>query len=214
MTRSEVELAMNVGKRALDEFADTGARLVATGEVGIGNTTAGAALVCAMTGAAPLEVVGRGTGIDDAAYARKVEVVQGALRLHAPDPCDPIGVLSAVGGLELAATVGFLVRSTERRVPVVLDGFLALASALVARALLPEVQHFMIASHDSAEQGSRLALGALGLVPLLSLQMRLGEGTGAVLGVELVRSAVALQSEMATFATAGVIRDGTDRRNP
>jgi nicotinate-nucleotide--dimethylbenzimidazole phosphoribosyltransferase len=214
MTRSEVELAMNVGKRALDEFADTGARLMATGEVGIGNTTAGAALVCAMTGAAPLEVVGRGTGIDDAAYARKVEVVQGALRLHAPDPCDPIGVLAAVGGLELAATVGFLVRATERRVPVVLDGFLALASALVARALRPEVEHFMIASHDSAEQGSRLALDALGLVPLLSLQMRLGEGTGAVLGVELVRSAVALQSEMATFATAGVIRDATNRRNP
>jgi nicotinate-nucleotide--dimethylbenzimidazole phosphoribosyltransferase len=123
-------------------------------------------------------------------------------------------VLAAVGGLELAATVGFLVRATERRVPVVLDGFLALASALVARALRPEVEHFMIASHDSAEQGSRLALDALGLVPLLSLQMRLGEGTGAVLGVELVRSAVALQSEMATFATAGVIRDATNRRNP
>ncbi|HEV3191317.1 MAG TPA: 5,6-dimethylbenzimidazole synthase, partial [Polyangiaceae bacterium] len=152
LTRSEVERAMHVGKRVLDEFADGGARLVAAGEVGIGNTTAGAALVCAMTGAAPVDVVGHGTGIDDATRARKVEVVQDALRLHAPDPRDPVGVLAAVGGLELAATVGFLLRAVERRVPIVLDGFLAVASALVARALRPEVARFLIASHDSAEQ--------------------------------------------------------------
>jgi nicotinate-nucleotide--dimethylbenzimidazole phosphoribosyltransferase len=214
MTRSEVQRAMNVGKLALNEFAEGGARIVAVGEIGIGNTTAGAALVCAMTGAAPLKVVGRGTGIDDATHERKIQVVQDALRLHAPDRRDPIGVLAAVGGLELAAMVGFLLQAAERRVPIVLDGFLAVASALVARALLSQVVRFMIASHDSAEHGSRLALDALELVPLLSLQMRLGEGTGAVLGVELVRSAVALQNEMATFATAGVVRDGADGRNP
>jgi nicotinate-nucleotide--dimethylbenzimidazole phosphoribosyltransferase len=132
--------------------------------------------------------------------------VQDALRLHAPRPLDPVGALAAVGGLELAAIAGFALRAAERGVPLVLDGFLAGAAALVARAIRPEVVRFFVASHESADNGSGLALRALGLEPLLALGMRLGEGTGAVLGIELVRSAVALQREMATFATAGVRR--------
>lgn len=207
MTRADAEAAVAVGARIADDCADRGVGIVGTGEVGIGNTTAGAAIVCAMTGAAARLVVGVGTGVDEETRARKVAVVEDALALHAPDPRDPVGVLASVGGLELAATVGFILRASQRRVAIVLDGFLAAACALVARALQPEVLRLCLASHASAERGSGIALEALGLAPLLSLGLRLGEGTGAVLAIELVRSAVALQSGMATFATAGVVRD-------
>jgi nicotinate-nucleotide--dimethylbenzimidazole phosphoribosyltransferase len=207
MTRAEAEAALAAGARVADGCADDGASLVGTGEIGIGNTTSGAALVCAMTGAAPADVVGNGTGIDEATRARKVAVVEDALRLHAPDLRDPVGALAALGGLEIAATVGFVLRAAERRCAVVLDGFLASAAALVARTMRPDVIASCLASHASAERGSRIALAALGLEPLLSLEMRLGEGTGAVLAIDLVRSAVALQHEMATFATAGIVRE-------
>jgi nicotinate-nucleotide--dimethylbenzimidazole phosphoribosyltransferase len=206
MTRAEAEASVAVGADTADVCIARGASILGTGEIGIGNTTAAAALVCAMTRTAPRDVVGRGTGIDDATHARKIAVVEEALRKHAPDAGDPVGVLAAVGGLELAALVGFVLRAVERRVPVVLDGFLAGASALVARAICPQLVRHVVASHASAERASGLVLEALGLTPLLSLGMRLGEGTGAVLGIELVRSAVALQHEMATFATAGVRR--------
>jgi nicotinate-nucleotide--dimethylbenzimidazole phosphoribosyltransferase len=204
MTRAEAEAAIAVGARSADRCIESGARILGTGEIGIGNTTAAAALTCALTGALPDEVVGFGAGIDEETRARKVAVVEEATRRHAGQRSDPVGVLAGVGGLELAAVAGFALRSAERGVPLVLDGFLACASALVARALLPEATRFFLASHESAERGSRVALAALGLRPLLSLEMRLGEGTGAVLGIELVRSAVALQREMATFATAGI----------
>jgi nicotinate-nucleotide--dimethylbenzimidazole phosphoribosyltransferase len=206
MTRAEAEEAMSVGARTADACIAQGASIVGTGEIGIGNTTAAAALACAMTGAAPSDVVGRGTGIDDATHARKVAIVQGALSRHAPDRTDPLGVLASLGGLELAALVGFVLRAAQRSVPVVLDGFLAGVSALVARAIRPEVTRLVVASHASAEQASGFVLQELGLTALLSLGLRLGEGTGAILGIELVRSAMALQYEMATFATAGVSR--------
>jgi nicotinate-nucleotide--dimethylbenzimidazole phosphoribosyltransferase len=204
MTRAEAEAAIDVGASTADACIDRGARIVGTGEIGIGNTTAGAALICAITGASADDIVGTGTGVDEATRARKRAVVAEALRLHAPATDDPVGVLAAVGGLELAALVGFIVRSAERRVPVVLDGFLAGACALVARAMSPAVGGSLLASHRSAEHGSDVVLEALRLQPLLSLGLRLGEGTGAVLGIELVRSAIALQCDMATFATAGV----------
>jgi nicotinate-nucleotide--dimethylbenzimidazole phosphoribosyltransferase len=206
MTRDQAIAAMDVGARAADRCISSGAHILGTGEIGIGNTTAAAALTCAMTGASPAEVVGHGAGIDAETRARKVSVVEDALRLHAPGTQDPLGALAAVGGLELAAIAGFALRAAERGVPLVLDGFLANASALVARALRPEAARFFVASHESAESGSAVALAALGLKPLLSLGMRLGEGTGAVLGIDLVRTAVTLQCEMATFATAGVRR--------
>jgi nicotinate-nucleotide--dimethylbenzimidazole phosphoribosyltransferase len=206
MEREEAEEAVAVGARTADACIDGGADILGTGEIGIGNTTAAAAVVCAMLGAAACDVVGSGTGIDDVARARKIAVVEGALRRHAPDAKDPLSVLAAVGGLEFGAIVGFILRAVERRTPVVLDGFLSGASALVARGMCRDVTHLMVASHASTERGSGLVLDALGLRPLLSLEMRLGEGTGAVLGIDLVRSAVALQHEMATFATAGVPR--------
>jgi nicotinate-nucleotide--dimethylbenzimidazole phosphoribosyltransferase len=210
MTREQVEAALQVGARTATRCIEAGARIVAVGEVGIGNTTAAAALVCALTGAAPQEVVGTGTGLDAQALARKAEVVDAAVARSGFDPAraaaDPVGVLAALGGLELAAMAGFAQRSAELRVPVVLDGFLAGAAGLVARALRPAAVGLFVASHLSSERGHALALRALGLRPLLSLDLRLGEGTGAVLGIDLIRSAVALQSEMATFATAGVRR--------
>lgn len=206
MSPADAASAMAVGAATADACIDAGACLLGTGEIGIGNTTAAAALTSALTGAAPSEVVGRGTGIDEETRARKLLIVEGALRRHLSDAKDPLSVLASLGGLELAALAGFILRGTERRVPVVLDGFLAGTAALVARAIRPEVTRLLVASHASAERGSGLVLEALGLQPLLSLEMRLGEGTGAVLAIELVRSAVALQHEMATFATAGVPR--------
>jgi nicotinate-nucleotide--dimethylbenzimidazole phosphoribosyltransferase len=206
MARDEAVAAIDVGSRTADRCIASGAGILGTGEIGIGNTTAAAALTCALTGARAAEVVGHGAGIDEPTRRRKIAVVEESLQRHAPSAADPVGCLAAVGGLELAAIAGFVMRAAERGVPVVLDGFLAGASALVARALRPEAVRFLVASHESGENGSGVALEALGLKPLLSLGMRLGEGTGAVLGIELVRTAVALQREMATFATAGVRR--------
>ncbi len=206
MTREEARAAMDVGARVADDLHARGSTLVGVGEIGIGNTTAGAALVACFAGVDPEVACGRGTGVDDETLRRKIRVVREALALHRPDPADPIGALAAVGGLELAAMAGFLLRAASRRVPVVLDGFLAGASALVARALDPNVVGYLVASHASAERGARAALASLGLEPLLALGMRLGEGTGALLGIELVRSAVELQARMATFATAGIVR--------
>jgi nicotinate-nucleotide--dimethylbenzimidazole phosphoribosyltransferase len=206
MTRAETEAAMAVGARVADDLQAAGTTLAGVGEIGIANTTAAAALVACFTGAVPAEVCGRGTGIDDETLARKTRVVEGALALHAPSPADPVGALAAVGGLELAAMTGFLLRAAAHRIPVVLDGFLAAASALVARAIDPRVLSYVVASHLSAETGATIALATLGLDPLLSLGLRLGEGTGSLLGIELVRSAVALQTGMATFATAGIVR--------
>jgi nicotinate-nucleotide--dimethylbenzimidazole phosphoribosyltransferase len=208
MSRTEALSAMRVGARVADDCIASGARILATGEVGIGNTTAAAAIVCALTGANPADVVGAGTGIDETTRAHKIAVVAAALALHAPERSDPVGAMAALGGLELAAIAGFALRAAEAGVPVVLDGFVAGASALLSCALRPAAARFFLASHESAERGSRFVLDALGLQPLLSLGMRLGEGSGAILGIELVRTAVAVQRDMATFATAGVPRGG------
>jgi nicotinate-nucleotide--dimethylbenzimidazole phosphoribosyltransferase len=206
MTTDDARAALAVGARVAEELRASGSTLFGVGEIGIGNTTAGAALVACFAGVAAEVACGRGTGIDDETLARKIAVVKDALALHRPRPDDPIGALAAIGGLELAAMTGFMLRAASCRIPVVLDGFLAGASALVARALDPNVVGYLVASHASAERGARAALASLGLEPLQSLGMRLGEGTGALLGIELVRSAVELQARMATFATAGIVR--------
>jgi nicotinate-nucleotide--dimethylbenzimidazole phosphoribosyltransferase len=206
MTDDEVRAAIAVGYRIAEDVHARGARLAAVGEIGIGNTTAAAALVSVFTGAPPEETCGRGTGIDDATLARKIAVVRDALGRHGVGPDDPIDALAAVGGLEIAAMVGFLLRAAALRLPVVLDGFVTNASALVAHAIDAAVVSHLAASHASAEPGARIALAHLGLEPLLSLGMRLGEGTGALLALDLVSAAVALQAEMATFASAGIVR--------
>src|SRR6478609_5688863 len=212
MTRAEAESAMAVGADATTSAISDGSDAIAVGEIGIGNTTSAAALASALTGVAPSLVVGRGTGLGDQAMARKVSLIEQAISLHAPDRDDPLGVLAALGGLEIAALVGCMIEAARRGVPVILDGFVTNAAALVATRMEPNLGGYLLAAHESPEPGARAALAHLRLTPLLGLEMRLGEGTGACLGTALLRTAVHTQSSMATFATAGIVgRSGIER---
>jgi nicotinate-nucleotide--dimethylbenzimidazole phosphoribosyltransferase len=204
MSRVQAEQALAIGERLAREAAAEGVDVLGAGEMGIGNTTTAAAVVAALTGAAPADVVGRGTGVDDAGLARKTEVVRAALAHHRLDRTDPLGVLAAVGGLEIAAMAGLMLGGAALRVPVVVDGFISGAAALVAVALAPGVRDYLLFSHLSAERGHRVVCEALDARPLLDLGLRLGEGTGAALAINLLRAAVRLQNEMATFASANV----------
>ncbi|MFD5553181.1 nicotinate-nucleotide--dimethylbenzimidazole phosphoribosyltransferase [Streptomyces sp. NPDC127068] len=204
LTREEVTSAIEVGIETARDLVAAGNRALLTGEMGIANTTASAALISVYTGADPAEVTGRGTGINDETLARKTDVVRRALQLHQPDPADPIGVLAAVGGLEHAALVGLVLGGASLRTPVILDGVSAGAAALVARAIAPEALAACIAGHRSAEPGHVAALNKLGLRPLVDLDLRLGEGTGALLALPLVQSAARAMHEVATFDSAGV----------
>jgi nicotinate-nucleotide--dimethylbenzimidazole phosphoribosyltransferase len=205
MEREEAARAVLAGAHVAEELVESGgADLLVTGDMGIGNTTPSACLVAAFTGLPAPEVTGRGTGIDDAALEAKVRVVEEALELHAPDAKDPLGVLASLGGLEHAAVCGVLLGGAVSGVPVVLDGVVSNSAALVARALAPESLGYAFAGHLSTEPGSRAALEALGLVPVLDLGMRLGEGTGALLAVPVLQGAARVLSEMATFDEAGV----------
>ena len=181
--------------------------------MGIANTTASAALICAFTGADPAEVTGRGTGIDAATYARKIDVVCRGLARHQPDPADPVGVLAAFGGFEHAALAGFILGAAALRVPVILDGVIAGAAALAAAALAPDATAACFAGHRSAEPGHAVTLSYLGLRPLVDLGLRLGEGTGALLALPLVQSAARALRDVATFDSAGVAEKKLDRRN-
>ncbi|MFF7750387.1 nicotinate-nucleotide--dimethylbenzimidazole phosphoribosyltransferase [Streptomyces sp. NPDC007971] len=204
MTREEAKAAIEVGIETARDLVAAGNKALLTGEMGIANTTASAALISVFTGADPAEVTGRGTGINDETLARKTEVVRRALELHQPDPADPIGVLAAIGGFEHAAMVGLLLGGASLRTPVILDGVSAGAAALVARAIAPEVLAACIAGHRSAEPGHVAALNKLGLRPLVDLDLRLGEGTGALLALPLVQSTARAMHEVATFDSAGV----------
>jgi nicotinate-nucleotide--dimethylbenzimidazole phosphoribosyltransferase len=204
LTRDEARAAVEVGIGVAGALIDAGAACLLTGDMGIGNTTPAAALVAAFTGADPAEVTGRGTGIDDATYTRKVAVVTAALRRHAPDPADPLGVLAAVGGLEHAALAGLVLGAAARRIPVVLDGVIAASAALAAAAFAPDAVAAMVAGHRSVEPGASVALTHLGLAPLIDLGLRLGEGSGALLALPVVASAVRVLHEVATFDAAGV----------
>jgi nicotinate-nucleotide--dimethylbenzimidazole phosphoribosyltransferase len=206
MDVEQARAAIEVGRRVASDVYGRGARIAGVGEIGIGNTTASSALVAVFAGASPEDVCGRGTGIDDATLARKIQVVRDALRLHAPDRARPIEALAAVGGLEIAALVGFLLEAGSLRLPVVLDGVVTDAAALVAQAIDERVTAHLLASHVSAERAAQIALDRLGLRPLMALDMRLGEGTGALLGLDLVAAALELQAGMSTFANAGVVR--------
>ncbi|MFF5765315.1 nicotinate-nucleotide--dimethylbenzimidazole phosphoribosyltransferase [Streptomyces tanashiensis] len=204
MTRDEVLAAIEVGIETARDLVAAGNKALLTGEMGIANTTASAALISVYTGVDAAEVTGRGTGINDETHARKVDVVRRALDLHKPDPADPIGVLSAIGGLEHAALVGLILGAASLRTPVILDGVSTGAAALVARAIAPESLAACIAGHRSAEPGHVAALNKLGLRPLVDLDLRLGEGTGALLALPLVQSAARAMHEVATFDSAGV----------
>ncbi|WP_328428939.1 nicotinate-nucleotide--dimethylbenzimidazole phosphoribosyltransferase [Streptomyces sp. NBC_00443] len=204
MSREEAKQAIEVGIETARDLVAAGNKALLTGEMGIANTTASAALISVFTGAEPAEVTGRGTGINDETLARKTEVVRRALELHQPDPADPVGVLAAIGGFEHAALVGLLLGGASLRTPVILDGVSAGAAALVARAIAPEVLAACIAGHRSAEPGHVAALNKLGLRPLVDLDLRLGEGTGALLALPLVQSTARAMHEVATFDSAGV----------
>ena len=210
MTRDQARRAVEVGIETARALVEDGHRCLITGDMGIANTTAAAALICALTGADPAVATGRGTGIDDATLARKTDVVRRALARHAlphglGDPADPLGVLAAVGGFEHAALAGFVLGGAAARVPVLLDGVNAGAAALVAAGLAPAAVGYCLAGHVSAEPGHARALTALGITPLLDLGMRLGEGTGALLALPVVLGAARALQDVATFDAAGVV---------
>ncbi len=209
MTADEARQALDVGADTAAELIAAGARCLVTGEMGIGNTTPAAAVIAALTGAPAAQVTGRGTGIDDPTLARKVAVIERALDLHADAlRGGPLSVVAAVGGLEIAALAGFIVGAAAARVPVVIDGVIADAALLVAAALVPDVVGFCIAGHRSVEPGATAALAYLGLVPLLDLGLRLGEGSGACLALPIVEASARILGEMATFDSAGVTDKG------
>jgi nicotinate-nucleotide--dimethylbenzimidazole phosphoribosyltransferase len=216
MTRDQATAALVTGAEIARDLVAAGNRCLVTGDMGIANTTASAALICAFTGADPADVTGRGTGIDAATYARKIDVVCRGLDRHRPgapgfpgalglpEPADPVGVLAAFGGFEHAALAGFILGAAALRVPVILDGVIAGAAALAAVALAPDAAAACFAGHRSAEPGHAVTLSYLGLRPLVDLGLRLGEGTGAVLALPLVQSAARALRDVATFDSAGV----------
>ena len=208
MSRENARAGIAAGVALAEEVTAGGAGIVATGEMGIGNTTAAAAVCAALLPAEPEAVCGRGTGVDDEGLARKVEAVRQALAANRPDPADPVGVLAAVGGFELAALTGVCLGAARAGAVVLLDGYVTGAAALVAARLAPAAAGRMVASHRSPEPGHALVLADLGLEPLLDLGLRLGEGSGAALALPLVDAALALLADMATFDDAGVTDAG------
>jgi nicotinate-nucleotide--dimethylbenzimidazole phosphoribosyltransferase len=204
MTRAEAEQALQVGVDVFNAEAARGLDLVATGDMGIGNTTPSSAIVAAMTGLSVAQVVGRGTGIDDQGLERKIKVIEQSLAVNQPNPADPLDVLHKVGGLEIAGLTGVMVAAASQRIPVVVDGFISTAAAMIAVALAPRVREYLISAHQSVEIGHQVMLNHLNLTPLLNLNLRLGEGTGAALAFHLIEAATRILREMATFGEAGV----------
>jgi nicotinate-nucleotide--dimethylbenzimidazole phosphoribosyltransferase len=204
MTREEAIQAFEVGIALVDELAADGLSILATGEMGIGNTTPSSAIIAALTGLPVARVTGRGTGITDDGLARKVSVIERALAVNAPDPTDPIDVMAKVGGLEIAAIAGAMLGAAAHRIPVVMDGFISGAAALTAARLCRGVAGYILPSHLSVEVGHQVVFAELGLTPLFDLNMRLGEGTGAVIALTLLDAAARTLCEMATFESAGV----------
>lgn len=204
MSRTQAICSIETGIELVEEELLKGVDILGTGDMGIGNTTPSSAITAVITGADVSKVTGRGTGLDDEGWRRKAEVIQRALEINRADPKDPIDVLSKVGGFEIGGIVGVILVGARYRIPVVIDGFISGAAALIATGLSPQVKPYLIASHQSVERGHEVVLKHLGLNPLLNLDLRLGEGTGAALGLFLVEAGLKILNEMATFAEAGV----------
>ena len=204
MSRDEAIKSIENGIEVLNEELSDGIDIVGTGDMGIGNTTSSSAICSAITGESVAKTVGRGTGIDDKQLVRKIAIVEQALTINRPNSKDPIDVLAKVGGFEIGGLAGVILAAAGSRIPVVIDGFISGAAALIAVGLSPQAKDYLIAAHVSAEAGHQGLLEFLGLSPLLNLKMRLGEGTGAALGIFLSCAAVKILTEMATFAEAGV----------
>jgi nicotinate-nucleotide--dimethylbenzimidazole phosphoribosyltransferase len=204
MSRPEGVEAIETGIRLVEEASFENLFLLAAGEMGIGNTSSAAAILCALTGAAPRDVVGRGTGIDDSTLRKKVAAIERGLEVNRPDSKDPLDILTKVGGLEIGAMTGVILGAAAFRIPMVLDGFISGAAALLAQRLSPHIYDFLFASHLSSETGHSMLLEALKLPPVLDLEMRLGEGTGACILMDLIEAAARILGEMATFDSAGI----------
>ena len=204
MTREETLAALAVGIELADQCKAEGVGLVGTGEMGIGNTTPSSAMIAAIGGFSPQEVTHRGTGINDQALQIKIAAIQKGLEVNQPDPTDPLDVLTKVGGLEIAAIAGLVLGCAANRIPVVVDGFISTAGALIASELHPQVRDYLFAAHESVEVGHRFMLERIGARPILGLDLRLGEGTGGALAMQLIEAGVKILLEMATFEQAGV----------
>jgi nicotinate-nucleotide--dimethylbenzimidazole phosphoribosyltransferase len=212
MTRDEALACVESGIELAGAELQSGHTWVVTGDMGIGNTTASSAIIAATTGASVERVTGRGTGVTGETVARKAGIIKAALDRHLPKPQDALDVLSKVGGFEIGGLAGIMLGAAARRCPVVLDGLIATAAALLAVGLVPAVRDYLIAGHRSVEPGHTVALGALGLDPVLDLGLRLGEGTGGTLALPVLEAACRLLDEMATFGEAGVATDAPDER--
>jgi nicotinate-nucleotide--dimethylbenzimidazole phosphoribosyltransferase len=204
MTRQQAVDSIEAGIQAVEAEMAKRVDIIGTGDMGIGNTTASSAIFAVMSGKQPKKITGRGTGIGDKQLAHKIKVIERALSINKPNPKDPIDVLSKVGGFEIGGLVGVILAGAAYRIPVVIDGFISGAAALIATGLSPQAKDYLIAAHLSAEAGHEMLLQFLDLKPLLNLNMRLGEGTGAVIGIFLADAAARTLSQMATFAQAGV----------
>ncbi len=204
MTNEQAIQAIETGIKLVSDEMAKGLDIIGTGDMGIGNTTPSSTICAVMTGRPVAEVTGRGTGINDEQLAHKVEVINRALAVNRPDPKQPLEVLAKVGGFEIGGLAGVMLGAAANHIPVVIDGFISGAAALIATGLAPGLREYLIAAHVSAEAGHRLLLKYLGLKPLLDLEMRLGEGTGAALAIFLSETAARILAEMATFGEAGV----------
>jgi nicotinate-nucleotide--dimethylbenzimidazole phosphoribosyltransferase len=204
MSRQQALQALLAGADVAEQEIGRGLDILGTGDMGIGNTTPSAAIAVALTGRSAAEIVGRGTGVDDAGLARKVAVVRRAVEINQPDPKDPLDVLTKVGGFEIGGLAGAILAAAAHRRPVMVDGFISTAAAMIAVGLAPQVRPYLISAHQSQERGHQIMLQWLQLKPLADLDLRLGEGTGAALGFSLAEAACKILAEMATFAEAGV----------
>ncbi len=212
MTAAQAVQAIETGIEIVSREAEKGLDIVGTGDMGIGNTTASSAIFAAISGKKVEEVTGRGTGLSDEQLAHKIDVIKRALAVNKPDPSKPLDVLAKVGGFEIGGLAGVMLGAAAKRIPVVIDGFISGAAALVATALAPRIKDYIIAAHVSAEAGHAAMLKYMKLKPLLNLDMRLGEGTGAALGIFIAEAAVRTLNEMATFAEAGVT-EGDEKKS-
>ncbi|MGI6174089.1 MAG: nicotinate-nucleotide--dimethylbenzimidazole phosphoribosyltransferase [Christensenellales bacterium] len=204
MAREDALFAINCGRALVGEMRDRGYRLIATGEMGIGNTTSAAAIACALLGEEPEDMAGRGSGLSDEGLRRKIRAIQTALTLHAPEKGDPVGILAKLGGFEIAGMVGAFLGGMEYGVPTVADGVISCVSALLAQRIRPECKDFMLASHMSREPAARKIMDALNLAPVIDAEMALGEGTGAVMLFPLLDMAYAVYSGAHTFSGIGL----------
>jgi nicotinate-nucleotide--dimethylbenzimidazole phosphoribosyltransferase len=210
MTRAQATQSILAGAQVVDDLAEHGMNILATGDMGIGNTTPSTAIAAAFTGLPVLEISGRGTGVDDSGLKRKVEAIQNALEVNQPDDQDGLDVLSKIGGFEIGGIAGGILSAASHKIPVVIDGIIPTAAAMIAVSMVPRVREFLIAAHISQEPGHHHMLEWLRIKPLFDLQMRLGEGTGAALAISMVEAACKILNEMATFDEAGVSKKKTD----